>query len=175
MVPRGPVHDHRELTPGRYRGPVNMPERRPRSSRPSREDASAVSTVRGIPSWAAILVAVGLTAFGAAIDGIVTGTLSWGFRLGFVAGVGLAALLVRRGSIFTALVQPPLVMVVVSFIALRLMASERMTITLIKVVNTFPTMIVGTAVAVVLCVIRIFAQPLRRSAAPDPALQHTHV
>ena len=117
-----------------------MPERRTRSSRPSLEDASAVSTVRGIPSWGAILVAVGLTAFGAVIDGIVTGTLSWGFRLGFVAGVGLAALLVRRGSIFTALVQPPLVMVVVSFISLRLMGSERTTISLIKVVNAFPTM-----------------------------------
>jgi hypothetical protein len=149
-----------------------MPERRPRSSRPSREDASAVSTIRGIPSWAAILVAVGLTAFGAAIDGIVTGTLSWGFRLGFVAGVGLAALLVRRGSIFTALVQPPLVMVVVSFISLRLMASERTTISLIKVVNAFPTMVIGTALAVVLCVIRIFAQPLRKSKQSEPQRAH---
>src|SRR6195952_6170238 len=168
MVPRGPVHDHRELTPGRYRGPVNTPERRPRSSRPSLEDASAVSTVRGIPSWAAILVAVGLTAFGAAIDGIVTGRLRWGFRLGFVAGVGLAALLVRRGSIFTALVQPPLVMVVVSFISLRFMGTERTTISLIKVVNAFPTMVIGTALAVVLCVIRIFAQPTRKSKPPAP-------
>ena len=118
-------------------------------------------------------MAVVLTALGATVDGLASGTPSWGFRVGFVAGVALAAVLVRRGSIFTALVQPPLVMVVVIFISLRLMASERMTITLIKVVNTFPTMVVGTAVAVVLCVIRIFAQPLRRSA-PDPALQHTH-
>jgi hypothetical protein len=149
-----------------------MPERRPRSSRPSPEDASAVSTIRGIPSWAAILVAVGLTAFGAAIDGIVTGTLSWGFRLGFVAGVGLAALLVRRGSIFTALVQPPLVMVVVSFISLRFMGSERTTISLIKVVNAFPTMVIGTALAVVLCVIRIFAQPMRKSKQSEPQRAH---
>src|ERR1700712_327037 len=97
-----------------------MPERRPRSTRPSLEDASALSTVRGIPSWAAILVALALTAFGSAIDAIATGTLSWGFRLGFVAGVGLAALVIRRASIFTAMVQPPLVMVAVSFISLRL-------------------------------------------------------
>ncbi len=75
----------------------------------------------------------------------------------------VAALLVRRGSIFTAMVQPPLVMVVVSFVALRLMASDRTTISLIKLVNAFPTMVIGTAVAVLLCVVRIFAQPLRGS------------
>jgi hypothetical protein len=147
---------------------------RPPSSRPTLANASAIRTVAGIPSWGAVLVALVLTALGATVDGLASGTPGWGFRVGFVAGVALAAVLVRRASIFTALVQPPLVMVVVIFIALRLMASERMTITLIKVVNTFPTMVVGTAVAVVLCVIRIFAQPLRRTA-PDPALQHTHV
>jgi hypothetical protein len=129
------------------------------------EDASAVSTVRGIPSWGAVLVAVVLTSVGAAIDGMVTDppVLAWGFRLGFIAGVAVAALLVRRGSIFTAMVQPPLVMAVVSFVALRLMASDRTTISLIKLVNAFPTMVVGTAVAVLLCVVRIFAQPLRGS------------
>ena len=137
-------------------------------------NASALRSIAGIPSWGAVLVALVLTALGATVDGLVSGTPSWGFRVGFVAGVALAALLVRRASIFTALVQPPLVMVVVIFIALRLMASERMTITLIKVVNTFPTMVVGTAVAVVLCVVRLFAQPLRRPA-PDPSPQRVHV
>ncbi len=167
--------DHRKLTPARYRGGVNTPATQPRSSRPNLEDASAVSTIRGIPSWGAILVAVGLSSVGAAIDGLVTDptALAWGFRLGFVAGVGLAAVLVRRGSIFTAMVQPPLVMVAVSFIALRLMASERTTISLIKLVNSFPTMVMGTALAVLLCVIRIFAQPLRKSR--PPAAQRAHV
>ncbi len=133
-----------------------------------------MSTVRGIPSWGAILVALGLTSVGAAIDGLVTDptALAWGFRLGFLAGVGLAALLVRRGSIFTAMVQPPLVMVTVSFISLRLMASEKTTITLIKVINSFPTMVIGTALAVLLCVVRIFAQPLRRSKQSAPQRAH---
>ncbi len=144
-----------------------------RSSRPGLENASAAPTVRGIPSWGAILVALGLTALGATIDGMVSGTLTWGFRLGFVAGVGLAALLVRRGSLFTAMVQPPLVMVAISFISLRLMSSERTTISLIKVVNSFPTMVVGTAFAVLLCIVRIFAQPLRRP--KPPVTQHAHV
>ncbi len=154
---------HGESTFARYRKGVNMPAGRPRPTRPSVANASAVPTITGIPSWAAVLVALVVTALGATFDGLVSGVLTWGFRIGFVAGVGLAAVLVRRGSIFTALVQPPLVMVVVIFISLRLISTERMTITLIKVVNTFPTMVIGTVIAVVLCVVRIFAQPMRRA------------
>ena len=153
-----------------------MPASRPAQYRPTVANASAIPTIAGIPSWGAVLVALALTALGAAIDGLASGVLSWGFRLGFVGGVALAALLVRRGSIFTAMVQPPLVMVVVIFISLRLLSSERMTITLIKVVNAFPTMLIGTAVAVVLCVIRIFAQPMRRTKKSAVApQQHAHV
>ncbi|MET3806707.1 hypothetical protein ABIB25_003727 [Nakamurella sp. UYEF19] len=148
---------------------MNTPDNRPVPSRPTLANASAVPTITGIPSWAAVLVAVLLTALGATFDGLVSGVLTWGFRIGFVAGVALAAVLVRRGSIFTAMVQAPLVMVVVIYISLRLLATERMTITLIKVVDAFPTMLIGTAVAVLLCVIRIFAQPLRRpKKAPAP-------
>ncbi len=86
--------------------------------------------------------------------------LSWGLRAGFVAGVGLAALAVRRGSIFTAMVQPPLVLLAVGFTALRLMTSERLTFTLIKVVNLFPTMLIGTALALIIGLIRLLSQPL---------------
>lgn len=168
------ILDHRDLASGGYRGRVNTSTPRPPSARPTLANASAIRTIAGIPSWGAVLVALILTALGATVDGLVSGTPSWGFRIGFVAGVALAAVLVRRGSIFTALVQPPLVMVVVIFLALRLMASERMTLTLIKVVNTFPTMVVGTAVAVVLCVVRIVAQPLRRTV-PEPAPERAHV
>lgn len=165
---------HGKLTSARYRGGVNTPAPRPSTSRPSTADASAVPTIAGVPSWGAVIVAVALTAIGATVDGLASGVLTWGFRLGFVGGVALAALLVRRGSIFTSMVQPPLVMVVVIFIALRLLSSERTTITLIKVVNAFPTMVIGTAVAVLLCVIRIFAQRLHHSK-QSPVVQRAHV
>jgi len=46
------------------------------------------------------------------VDGFTTGLLAWGLRIGFYLGVVLAALFVRRGSIFTAMVQPPLVLVI---------------------------------------------------------------
>lgn len=118
-------------------------------------------------------MALVLTAAGAAFDGAASGTPGWGLRIGFVSGVVLAAILVRRGSIFTAMVQPPIILVVVVFLALRLLTSERMTISLIKVVNTFPTMVTGTALALLICVIRIFAQPLRRAKnAPVPHALH---
>ena len=117
--------------------------------------------MRGVPSWGAILIAVVLTALGAGVDAVSSGTLSWGFRIGFLAGIALAALAVRRGSIFTAMVQAPLIMVLETVIAQRLMSTERVTFTLIKVVNAFPTMAIGTALGLLLGLIRILAQPLR--------------
>jgi len=152
----------RESTFARYRGGVNTPVPGPRTRRPDLADASAVPTITGLRSWGAVLVAVLLTALGAAIDGSVNAQLSWGFRIGFVLGVALAALLVRRASIFTAMVQAPLVMVVVIVVALRLMSSESMKITAIKIITAFPTMLTGSVVALLLCVVRILAQPMRR-------------
>jgi hypothetical protein len=148
---------------------------RPATSRPSVVNASALPSITGLRAWGAVLVAVVLTSAGALFDGLVSDVLTWGFRVGFVVGVCAAAVLVRRGSIFTAMVQPPLVMIVIIFISLRLLAAsnERMTITLIKVVNAFPTMLIGTVLAVLLCVIRIFAQPIRRpKKAPTPHPAH---
>lgn len=149
-----------------------MPAARP-TTRPSVANSSAFSSITGLRSWGAVLVAVVLTAVGATLDGMISGVLTWGFRIGFVAGVCVAAVLVRRASIFTAMVQAPLVMVVVIFISLRLLATERMTITLIKVVNAFPTMLIGTALALLICVIRIFAQPMRRPKTA-PVAQRVH-
>lgn len=149
-----------------------MPATRP-TKRPTAANASALPTIPGLRSWGAVLVAVILTAIGATFDGLVSGVVTWGFRVAFVASVCLAAILVRRASIFTALVQPPLVMVVLIFISLRLITTERMTVTLIKVVNAFPTMLIGTALAVLICVIRIFAQPLRRPRS-TPVAQRAH-
>jgi hypothetical protein len=61
-------------------------------------DSSVLTSVRGWPSWAVVLLTVGLTFAGTAVDGLTTGALSWGLRIGFYLGVVLAALLVRRAS-----------------------------------------------------------------------------
>ena len=128
-------------------------------------EASVLPGVRGWPSWAAVVFALASTLAGAAVDGLTTGQLAWGLRVGFYLGVLGAVLLVRRGSIFTAMVQPPLVLVVgVAIGGLLFTQSGGLYGTALKVINSFPTMAIGTALAVVIGVIRLVAQPMRRDA-----------
>ena len=132
------------------------------SPRLATADASVLSSVRGWPSWAAVLLALVLTLAGTAIDGWTTGVLSWGLRIGFYLGVIVAVLLVRRGSIFTAMVQPPLILVVGIVVGGMLFTnSGGLYSTALKIISTFPTMAIGTAAAVLLGLIRILAQPTR--------------
>ena len=127
-------------------------------------DSSALTNVRGWPSWAVVLLAVALTFAGTAVDGLTTGALSWGLRIGFYLGVVLAALLVRRRSIFTAMVQPPLVLVFGIIVGGWLFTNAGgMYGTALKIIGSFPTMAIGTALAVIIGLIRIVAQPLRFS------------
>jgi hypothetical protein len=96
------------------------------------------------------------------VDGLTTGLLAWGLRIGFYLGVVSAALLVRRGSIFTAMVQPPLVLVFGIVVGGMLFTQAGgLYGTALKIIGTFPTMAIGTAVAVLIGLIRILAQPMR--------------
>lgn len=132
------------------------------AARTETADASVLSTVRGWPSWAVIGLAVVLTLGGTAVDGLTTGVLAWGLRIGFYLGVVLAALIVRRASIFTAMVQPPLVLVFGLVVGGMLFTNAGgMYGTALKIIGTFPTMAIGTAAAVLIGLIRILAQPLR--------------
>ncbi len=125
-------------------------------------DASVLSTVRGWPSWAVILLALVLTLGGTAVDGISTGVLAWGLRIGFYLGVILAALAVRRGSIFTAMVQPPLVLIFGLVVGGMLFTNAGgLYGTALRIIGTFPTMAIGTTAAVLIGLIRILAQPMR--------------
>ena len=91
--------------------------------------------------------------------------LAWGLRLGFYLGVVGAALMVRRASIFTAMVQPPLVLVVGIVVGGMLFTeSGGLYGTALKIIGTFPTMAIGTAAAVLIGLIRILAQPLKSAA-----------
>lgn len=128
-------------------------------------------SVIGLRSPGAVVIAVGLTALGASFEGLVLGALTRAVWIGFVAGVGLAALLVRRRSIFIAVVQPPLVLLAVVFISLRLLFAKRRSITLIKDQGGRYLLDHAdrTMVAVSICLGRIFAQLLPRPGkAPVP-------
>lgn len=116
------------------------------------------------------MLALLCTLAGAAIDGLTTGTLAWGLRIGFYLGVVGAALLVRRGSIFTAMVQPPLVLVVGLVVGGMLFTDAGgLYGTALRLIATFPTMAMGTAAAILIGLIRIVAQPLKNSAAKRAA------
>jgi hypothetical protein len=140
------------------------------AARPRLADASVVSSVRGWPSWAVIILALVCTLGGAAIDGLTVGVLAWGLRIGFYVGILGAALVVRRGSIFTAMVQPPLVLVAGLLVGGMLFTDTGgLYGTALRIIATFPTMALGTAAAVLIGLIRIFAQPLRPKAGRRPA------
>jgi len=140
-------------------------------------DASAVPSMRGLPSWGAILVAVVFTAVGVVID-LNSGSeqaVGWPLRILFVAGVVLAALAVRRGAIFTAMVQPPLILAgALLFGGLLEGSGGGLLNTGLDVVRAFPLMVVGTAAAVVIGVIRLVAQPLRRRSGTTTSQTSAH-
>ena len=98
-------------------------------------------------------------------------------RLGFahrlLPGRHLAALVVRRGSIFTAMVQPPLVLIFGLVVGGMLFTNAGgLYGTALRIIGTFPTMAIGTAAAVLIGLIRILAQPMRsgRGAVRPPPL-----
>lgn len=141
---------------------MSFPQRR--TLRPT--DASVLLAVRGVPSWGAVAIAL---VFG--IVGLIAGrsdgayTIGWVFGMLFVAGIVLAVLAVRRGSLFTAMVQAPIVLTVLVFVAFRLLGSQGTIFTATKLVAAFPVMAIATGAALLLGLVRIIAQPVGRTAA----------
>jgi hypothetical protein len=85
---------------------------RARSAVPAAE-RSALPQISGIPWWGAIVLAVTLTAVGFAYDaGSGTKTLSAAFAVCYVTGCVLAVLAVRQAGLFSAVIQPPLILFV---------------------------------------------------------------
>ncbi|MEU9806524.1 DUF6542 domain-containing protein [Mycobacterium sp. NPDC050853] len=72
---------------------------------------SAHPDIPGVPWWGAILIAVAGTALGFAIDAMTNGEkLTGAFAGCYAAGCVVAVFAVRYASIFTAVVQPPLIL-----------------------------------------------------------------
>ena len=72
---------------------------------------SALPRVPGIPWWGAVIVAATASAVGFAYDaGSGEKTLSAVFSVCFVAGCILAVLAVRQSGVFSAVIQPPLIL-----------------------------------------------------------------
>jgi hypothetical protein len=75
---------------------------------------SIIPTVPGIPSWGAVLIAVTFATIGFAYDAGSGGKeLTMAFAVAYGAGCILAVLAVRQAAVFTAVIQPPLILFIV--------------------------------------------------------------
>ena len=127
----------------------------------------------GVLWWVAVLVALVPTALGFAIDlarANTVGVIAWTLT---VVGILLAAAAVRRHALFTAMVQPPLVVaggLIVGYIAATLFGAINGGVLNLglKLVSTFPLMVAATVVGLLAGLYRIYAQPLRRTGPRAP-------
>lgn len=126
------------------------------------DERSVVAARRGIPWWAAVLLAFAATGIGIAIDLGRGDTLTRVFLAFYAVGCVVAVLVVQRRGIFAAMVQPPLILAVAVPVVVKLLGSgstgglrnEIITLAL-PLVNGFPTMAVTTVITVGLGVLRL--------------------
>ncbi|WP_082517998.1 MULTISPECIES: DUF6542 domain-containing protein [unclassified Rhodococcus (in: high G+C Gram-positive bacteria)] len=74
------------------------------------DQRSALPSVPGIPAWGAVAVAVGAVVLGFLVDAMRVGELSSTFAVLYVLGSLIAVVVVRHRGLFTAMVQPPIIM-----------------------------------------------------------------
>ena len=116
----------------------------------------------GVPWYGAVLLALVITAIGLMIGGNeFTDGVPPALWVCFIAGCGLAVLVVRRHAVFTTMVQPPLVLALVVFLGGRIFGNLDSVFAGVNVVKTFPLMCVGTGIAIVLGLLRMVAEPTR--------------
>lgn len=122
----------------------------------------------GVPWFGAVAILLVLTVIGVVIGGTDFGggvpIVLW---ILFLAGAVLTVLIVRRRSVFTAMVQPPLVAALVVFAISRFGGGGGTLDAAVNVVKIFPMMAVATGAAVVLGLIRIAVTPLKSCDSSD--------
>ncbi len=137
---------------------------------------SVLPTLRGVPWWGAVLIAVAITAVGAGIDARSTDELGATFKFCFLVGCVAAALLVRRRALFTAAAQPPLVAFGVGIITLYTVNADRSTASLkslilqvlLPIADVFPWLAITFLVTLALVVARWFVtRPPAAERAPE--------
>lgn len=137
-----------------------------------------MSSLRGLPAWTAVLLAVAASLTGVAVDSL-SGGLGAGFTVAFFAGCLVSVLAVARRSLFVAGVQPPIIMATLVPLAYviagvggggELFSRTQIISIALPLATRFPLMITTTLVVVAVALIRAFVLEPRtsRSAAPRP-------
>ncbi|MFF0817442.1 DUF6542 domain-containing protein [Rhodococcus sp. NPDC003318] len=140
---------------------------------------SVLPTVPGVPAWGAVAIAAAAAFVGFAIDAVRGSELTAAFSVFFFLGCLAAVLAVRNRGVFTAMVQPPLLLVVAVPLSYQFLSADSggglrdlLLNVAIPLVNRFPLMLVTTLVVVALGAGRMYirrqasaaiARPSRRS------------
>lgn len=121
-----------------------------------------MATARGVPWWGALACAVAAMLVGFILDSSRGSQLTWVFTALYFLGCVAAVLIVRNRSLFTAMAQPPLLLMVAVPLAYRSFV-EHSSVGLkgvlfdmaLPLVDRFPTMIVTTMVVWVIGAFRV--------------------
>ncbi|PTR30360.1 hypothetical protein C8K36_102208 [Rhodococcus sp. OK519] len=135
------------------------------------DQRSALPTLPGIPAWGAVAVAAGSTFLGFAFDAISGSELTSAFSAMYFLGCVLAVLAVRKRGLFTAVVQPPLLLFVAVPLGSQLLTDgagtgiKDMAINVAyPLVNRFPLMLAATVVVGLIAAARVFLVQSRTAA-----------
>lgn len=112
----------------------------------------------------AIVIAVGFSAIGVLIDGLRGDNLTIVFSVFYFLGCVAAVLAVQHRALFTAVVQPPLILFLGVPIAYQLLVPEnagglrtRVIDLVLPLVTRFPLMLLTAAVVLIIAGLRVFA------------------
>jgi uncharacterized protein DUF6542 len=132
---------------------------------PTWQTNSALNTVRGIPWWAAVVLALAFTAIGVFADMERINQLGIIFQGCYFVGCVLAVLWVQRRGLFGPMVQPPLILAVTVPGVVMMgggAAGGGLTAKALAVgtplINGFPTMAITTGVTVAVGCVRLLRQ-----------------
>ena len=84
----------------------------------SEEPAATTTKERGVAGWLAVVVLIGITGIGGLIDLLQGTAIRGAFNIALIVGSIVAILIVRRRSMFSVVVAPPLVYFVASAVVL---------------------------------------------------------
>ena len=138
-----------------------------------------IPTIPGVPSWGAVLIAVTFTAIGFAFDaGSGSKELTLAFAAAYAVGCIAAAVAVRQTGIFTAVIQPPLILFVAvpgAYFLFHGGAMDGLKDLLINcgypLIERFPLMFFTSAIVLLVGLARWYTGMSHRRAAPAEAVE----
>ncbi|WP_327389788.1 DUF6542 domain-containing protein [Mycolicibacterium stellerae] len=133
-----------------------------------------IPTIPGVPSWGALLIAVTFTAIGFAFDAGAGGKeLTLVFAVAYAVGCVAAVVAVRQSGVFTAVIQPPLILFVSvpgAYFLFHGATMDGVKDLLINcgypLIERFPLMFFTTAMVLLVGLVRWYVGMSRRRSAP---------